>query len=273
MTKPLLIIGNPHSGKTTFIAQLYARLDVNKSSLKLYRAIDNLNPIIEALKCLASGEEVKPTPTDKSTGILLPIQFDDQKIDLYCPDYGGEQINLIIDNREVDKKWTDSIQQSDNWILFIRPSSISTGFDLSNKTIKPELLECKTGEAEEYSISDQSGIIELLQIMIYIKGQDAHFQNNKTKLTIVLTCWDEVRDGEIPKEKLRKYLPLFLNFIESNWVADKINIIGLSSLGFSLKDKENKEKYQTTGSENFGFLIQPDGTEITDITQLILEAI
>jgi len=273
MTKPLLIIGNPHSGKTTFIAQFYARLDVNNSSIKLYRAIDNLNPIIEALKCLASGEEVKPTPTDKSTGILLPIQINDQKIDLYCPDYGGEQINLILENREVDKKWTDSIKHSENWILFIRLSSITTGFDLSNKTIKPELLEYKTGVAEEYSISDQSGLIELLQIMIYIKGQDSHFKNNSTKLTVVLTCWDELKDGEIPKEKLNKYLPLLLNFIESNWVNDKINIIGLSSLGFSLKDKENKVKYQTNGSENFGFLIKPDGTEITDITQLITEAI
>ena len=140
MTKPLLIIGKPHSGKTTFIAQLYTRLDVNKSSLKLYKSIDNLTPIIEALKSLEDGEEVMPTPADKSSSIILPILFDQQKIDLNCPDYGGEQINFIINNRVVDEKWNDAIKQSENWILFIRLSNLVTGYDLSNKTIKPEIF-------------------------------------------------------------------------------------------------------------------------------------
>ena len=272
MTKPILIIGKPHSGKTTFIAQIYARLDVNNSSLKLYKAVDNLNPIIEALKCLANGEEVKATPTDKSTGITLPIQFGEQQIDLYCPDYGGEQINHIIDNREVDSKWSFSIKQSENWILFIRPSNLVTAFDLSNKTIKPEILENGNGEAEKYSISDQSAFIELLQIMLHTKEQDSHFKNATTKLTIVLTCWDEVISGGTPKEELKKCLPLLLNFIETNWTENKINIVGLSALGFSLKEAGNKEKYQAEGSENFGFLIKPDGTQTKDITQLISEA-
>ncbi len=273
MNKPLLIIGKAHSGKTTFLAQLHARLDLNNSALKLYKPVDNLRPIIEALNCLADGEEVKPTPTDKSTAIVLPIQFGEQKIDLNCPDYGGEQINHIIDNREVEAKWSDSIKQSENWILFIRPSNVTTGFDLSNKTIKPEILESGNGIAEEYSISDQSSFIELLQIMLYTKGQDSHFKISTTKLTIVLTCWDEVNDGETPKEKLIKCLPLLYNFVKTSWIESKFNIIGLSALGFSLKEKGNKEKYQTEGSENFGFLIKPDGSEIKDITQLISEAI
>ncbi len=273
MTKSLLIIGKPHSGKTTFLAQLHARLDVSNSILKLYKPVSNLNPIIEALICLADGEEVKATPTDKSTSIILPILFDEQKIDLNCPDYGGEQINHIIDNREVDSKWAEAIQRSSNWILFIRPSNVTTCFDLSNKTIKPQVLENGSREAEEYIISDQSSFIELLQIMLYSKEQDAHFKNSTTKLTIVLTCWDEVKNGETPKEKLKKCLPLFYNFIEANWIETKLNIVGLSSLGLNLKEKGNKEKYQTEGSENFGFLIKPDGSETNDITHLISEAI
>jgi GTPase SAR1 family protein len=273
MTKQLLIIGKPNSGKTTFLAQLHLLLDTNNSSLKLYKPVDNLTPIIDALNCLADGEEVKPTPMEMSTTIILPIQFWEQKIDLNCPDYGGEQINNIIDNREVDAKWTDSIRQSENWILFIRPSNLSANYDLSNKTINPDVLKSGNDTAEEYSISDQSSFIELLQIMLYTKGHDCHFRNADTKLTIVLTCWDEVKNNDTPKQKLIKCLPLLFNFIESNWIESKFNVIGLSALGLNLKEQGNKEKYQTEGSENFGYIIMADGSEIHDITKLISEAL
>jgi hypothetical protein len=273
MTTAILLIGKPHSGKTTFIGQICARVETNNSSLKLYKAVENLAPIIEATRALANGDEVKTTPTEKSTVICLPLQHGEEKIDLDCPDYGGEQINKIIENREVDSKWTESITKSQNWIVFIKPTDLSTAYDLSNKTIKPEILENGDGKSEEFSISDQSSFIELLQILLYTRGQDSHFRNSSIKLTVVLTCWDELNSTATPKEELKKCLPLLLNFIETNWIENKINILGLSSLGFSLKEPANKIKYQEMGSENFGFMIKSDGVKQNDITQLIVESL
>lgn len=273
MATKILLIGKPHSGKTTFIGQLCARVEANNSALKLYKAVENLTPIIEATRALAKGEEVKTTPTDKNSVICLPLQHGEVKIDLDCPDYGGEQVNHIIENREVDFKWADSIKQSENWILFIKPSDLNTSYDLSNKTIKSEELENGNGKSEEYSVSDQSSFIELLQILLHTKGQDSHFKNATTKLTVVLTCWDELTSTSSPKEELKKILPLLLNFIETNWVESKVNILGLSSLGLSLKEQENKIKYQESGSENFGYMLKSDGAKDQDITQLILEAV
>lgn len=273
MATKILLIGKPHSGKTTFIGQLCARVEANNSALKLYKAVENLTPIIEATRALAKGEEVVTTPTDKSTVICLPLQHGEVKIDLDCPDYGGEQVNHIIENREVDSKWADSIMQSENWILFIKPSDVTTSYDLSNKTIKPEVLGNGNGDSEEYSVSDQSSFIELLEIFLHTKGQDSHFKNSTTKLTVVLTCWDEITTAITPKEELKKIFPLLLNFIETNWIESKVNILGLSSLGFSLKEKGNKIKYQESGSENFGFMLKSDGARDNDITHLILEAV
>lgn len=273
MATQILLIGKPHSGKTTFIGQLCARVDANNSALKLYKAIENRTPIIEATKALAKGEEVKTTPTDKSTVVCLPLQNGEVKIDLDCPDYGGEQVNHIIENREVDSKWVKSIKQSENWILFLKPTDLATSYDLSNKTIKPEVLKNGNGKSEEYSVSDQSSFIELLQILLHTNGQDSHFKNSTTKLTVVLTCWDELENTGTPKEELKKILPLLLNFIETNWAESNINILGLSSLGGSLKDPVLKNKYQEDGSENFGYLVKSNGTKENDITQLILEAL
>lgn len=36
MATSILLIGKPHSGKTTFIGQLFARVDANNSVMKLY---------------------------------------------------------------------------------------------------------------------------------------------------------------------------------------------------------------------------------------------
>ena len=93
------------------------------------------------------------------------------------------------------------------------------------------------------------------------------------KLTVVLTCWDELSNTTTPKEELKKILPLLLNFIEANWIETKVNILGLSSQGGSLKDPELKNKYQEEGSENFGYMLMTDGTKEKDITQLIIEAV
>lgn len=273
MTTPILLIGKPHSGKTTFIAQLYARVDSNNSLLKLYKPVENLTPIIEAIRAIANGEEVNATPTDKGSFIRLPLQHGEERIDLDCPDYGGEQVNLIIENRNVDSKWEESIKQSMNWILFVKPTDLSTSYDLSNKTIKPEILENGDGVSEEYLMSDQSSFIELLQILLHTKGQDSHFRNSTSKLTVVITCWDELNSNATPKEELRKCLPLLLNFIEANWIEGRINILGLSSLGFTLKEKKNQQKYQEAGSENFGYIIKSDGKKTNDITELVLESL
>jgi hypothetical protein len=274
MSKPLLIIGKPHSSKTVFIAQFYSRLQKRKSKLSLYKPVDDLSAITAAREALANGEEPEATNTERSVNLILPIQFGEQQIDLVCPDYGGEQINTILTSREVDKKWLDAIKGSDNWIFFIRLNNISEQLDISKITVTDEHTQ-GSGEVAEipFSISDQSALIELLQIFLHSKEHDYHFKNSRIKLTVVLTCWDELETKEKPKQVLQRNLPLLLNFIESNWKADKLKIIGLSAQGFPLNSEENKEKYQIEGSENFGYLIKEDGQETTDITELISEAL
>jgi Double-GTPase 1 len=274
MSKPLLIIGKPHSSKTVFIAQFYSRLQKRKSKLSLYKPVDDLSAITAAREALANGEEPEATNTERSVNLILPIQFGEQQIELVCPDYGGEQINTILTSREVDKKWLDAIRGSDNWIFFIRLNNISEQLDISKITVTDEHIH-GSGEVADipFSISDQSALIELLQIFLHSKEHDYHFKNSKIKLTVVLTCWDELETKEKPKQVLQNNLPLLLNFIESNWKADKLKIIGLSAQGFPLDRDENKEKYQIEGSENFGYLIKEDGQETTDITELISEAL
>jgi hypothetical protein len=273
MNKSILIIGKPNSSKTTFIAQLYSRLIDKNFKLTLYKPVEDFTLIKEALELLAQGKETEPTSAEINQILSLPIQIDGKKIDIVCPDYGGEQINEIINQREINETWKRLIKESNNWVLFIRLNSLTTNYDLSNKTISPDLIENKNNSLEEYSISDQSSFIELLQIMLHIKKQDLHFKSSNTILTIALTCWDELETVETPTEKLNSDLPLLHNFIQSNWENNQFNIVGLSAQGFSLNNIENQKKYQIKGPENFGFLIKKDGTRTNDITILVSESL
>jgi hypothetical protein len=244
--------------------------------MSLLKPVENITAIKEAADLLANGEESKPSPTDRNVGLTMSLGHNGETIELYCPDYGGEQVNHIIDNREVNDKWQSAIAESNNWVLFIRPTNLNTSHDLSTKTINPASLGGSSASEAEYVVSDQSAFIELLQIILHSKGHNAHFKNKSVKITVVLTCWDEIEvkdQSETPREKLKQVLPLLLNYIDMNWAQDKISIIGLSAQGFRLNSEENVGKYQIEGNENFGFIIKPDGTRSEDITELISEAL
>ena len=274
MNKQLLIIGKPHSSKTVFLSQFYSRLRKKKSILTLYKPVEDLTPISKAREALANGEVPSPTPTNKSEEFFLPIRLEDNFIDLICPEYGGEQINSIIETKELGKIWTKAIESSDNWIFFIRLNSINKSVDITTLTLNDEHKEeISENSNVEYSISEQSSLIELLQILLHTKGNNYHLKNDKVRLTVVLTCWDELDIKEKPKKVLQNELPLLLDFIEANWDQNYIKIIGLSALGFPLNSKQNKEKYQFEGPEKFGYIIREDGEESSDITELVQEAL
>ena len=275
MSTSILLIGKPHSSKTVFLSQFYSKLQKNKSKLKLYKSVDDLSPISGAREALASGEEPQTTPSEKSVKFYLPIQVAEKQVDLKCPEYGGEQVLSIVENRELNKEWTTSIQESDSWILFIRLNNVNKSLDISDVTYSEQHQKSSEDPLSEteYKISDQSFFIELLQILLHAKGTDYHRLNDKLKLTIVLTCWDEMNTEEKPYDVLQSKLPLLLNFLESNWDESYLNIIGLSAQGFSLTTPENKEKYQIEGPEEFGYLVLPDGAQTNDITELIEQAL
>ncbi|CAA9200820.1 TRAFAC clade GTPase domain-containing protein [Flavobacterium collinsii] len=275
MNKSILLIGKPHSSKTVFLSQLYSRLQKKKSNLKLYKAVEDLTPIYAAREALSSGEEPQTTPAEESVKFYLPIQFSAGQVDLRCPEYGGEQVQSIVQNREVNKEWKSSIEDSNSWVLFIRLNNINKSLDLSDITYSEEHKK-GVGRSEaviEDKISDQSFFIELLQILLHFKGHDYHILNEKVKLTVVLTCWDEMNTTDKPYDILKSKLPLLLNFVESNWSSELLKIVGLSAQGFPLDTIENKEKYLTEGPEQFGYLVLSDGTQSNDITQLIEEAL
>lgn len=274
-TKPILLIGKPHSSKSVFLTQFYTRVQKNKSLLSLYEPVADLTPIFSVKESLAKGEEPQTTPTDKNVQFNLPISLNGTNVDLTCPEYGGEQIKRIIETREVDNQWKKAINESNNWLFFIRLRSINRNLDISSITLTDNHTHSDNDNSEPIlsNLSEQSSLIELLQIFLHVKKYNYHIKNTKVKLSVVLTCWDELDTELTPETIMEKELPLLLAFIKSNWDLKQINILGLSAQGFPLNIDKNREKYQIQGPENFGYLIKQNGEMRTDITEIISEAL
>lgn len=269
--KELLIIGPPKSGKTTFLAQLYGRLLHKRGKLQLASAPENIEGIKAAYDRLAEGLEPESTPSADNLEVRIPVICEDQEFILHCKDYGGEQVRDIVALMEYDKTWTERARSNDRWIIFIRPSEIGHRFDLSMKgQADKDRTETNTAITRT---SDQSQFIELVQVLLHARGTGMKQPIDIPRLIIALTCWDELSTDSTPDYVLHQKMPLFAQFIASNWLPGAWKVMGVSAQEFPLKTQEARDKYLDELPMNFGYLVLSDNLQEKDLTRLIEEAL
>lgn len=267
-----LIIGQPDSGKTTYLAQFLTRVTRKKSRITLSKMPENIKAISDAQKRLASGEEPIPTNADVNVELHIPVLIKDKQVDINCPDYGGEQVSACIDLMEVDTKWEKITQNSDHWLLFIRAGKISPEYDLSVSSYEKVEID-SSNKKTTIGLSEQSKLIELLQFLLHVKKVGVKKNISSPKLTVVITCWDELNTESSPREVLAEKLPLLNNFIETVWDHKCFGLFGVAAQEFPLKSQDAKDKFIDECPENFGYMVTPEGVKDKDLTKLIEKAL
>lgn len=264
----ILIIGSPKSGKTTFLAQLYGRMQSKKGNIRLARAPQNIIGIIKAYERLADGMEAETTPATENLEIKVPIIWDENELELTFKDYGGEQVSKIVNLLEYDKTWQARAKDNDRWILFIRPGEIFHHYDLTI-TGYAKIDSAREGDGVHNEMSHQYTFIELIQALLHARGAGIKNGLRTPKLVIALTCWDELGTDKKPREILQEKLPLFHQFVETNWDGASYKVLGLSPQEFRLDNKEAKAKYLDELPESFGYLVDEQGSQDRDLTKLV----
>jgi energy-coupling factor transporter ATP-binding protein EcfA2 len=263
----ILIIGPPNSGKTTFLAQLYGRMQTKKGVVTMIQTPHNIVAIQGAYERLAEGLETQATPANENLEITIPVQVKGKKIDLTFKDYGGEQVQEITDLLSYDKTWQKRAQENDRWILFIRPGLIYHHYDLT-LTGYADISSGNEHEKLHNELSHQYTFIELIQALLHARGSGIKTDLNVPKLVIALTCWDELETQLSPKEILVQKLPFFLHFVSTLWAEDSYTIVGVSSQEFRLDTIDARDKYLDELPESFGYMVSEAGQE-RDLTRLI----
>jgi hypothetical protein len=267
----IIIIGQPGTSKTTYLSQLVLQVEGKKKAIKFRNKPDDISILKDAIARLRSGQEVQATPSDNNEVIKLPLLINDKEIDLICPDYAGEQISHLLESREINMKWIDLISKSDAWIVFIRPTQLSVFYDISTKNIR-EAETLKQPTTTEFKVSDQSNLIELLQILRHYKTLTVQQKTKTPKLLVVFTCWDELNTKKAPSEYAQKQLPLFYEYIINNWIKDSFSFAGLSAQGGKMEDV--KEQYEISGPEESAYIVEQDGGDnVYDLSLLLTKVL
>ena len=267
----ILIIGGPNAGKTHFGGQLYGRLNSRQFEYKLApnNRPSDLTIFEDVLTKLAEGK--RAGHTESSANRTIQLKADDSKgnsVIFSFPDYAGEQVNMIVDNRRVNDLWKEYIDKSNSWILFIRLDEIEVLEDLINRGIpSPEEIQKRQSITPPVKVSDAAHFVELLQTIVYIKSVSKLQKITNPNLTIILTCWDllKVDESVIPSDLLKKRMPLLWDFVTNSWNENSLSILGLSSTEKTLTDDPDDDYIDRTPIE-FGYIINEEGKREEDLT-------
>ncbi|WP_440030167.1 hypothetical protein [Chromobacterium amazonense] len=261
----ILLVGESNVGKTHYGAQFLKRLVVQTCALKMSGAATNLEAFSTALSCLTEGKLTDHTPAEAYVESIWPIvDKAGKRAELVWPDYGGEQVRSLVSQRRIPVAWHGRVLEATDWVLFIRLHSLRSEDDLFSRPLQSFAATEPLREESAYEPSDQARLIELLQMLLYLA--QLHFDHplHKPRLTILLSCWDELETKELPAELLASQLPMLSSFVSSNWASP--TIMGLSALERPLSKTDTDQEYAIRGPEEFGYVVLPNGERSTDIT-------
>jgi len=262
----ILVLGASGVGKTHYAGQLLGRLRHDrKGKLRLRTGgVDDLSKLEEVLACLEEGRAAGHTPADTWTGIHCLLETTNgSKVSLDWPEYAGERLLSIIERRTLPLEWRNSVEASTGWMLFLRPSTLKLHEDiLERPTGLPPVHTSSNGSSVDGSSwDDRARYTELLQMLLFAAGKSTFKKANKPRLSIVLSCWDELETIKTPEEILANRLPMLNAFIRSYWQDSAWSVWGLSSLGRHLSQKKQDDDFASQGPEHFGYVIPPQSMD------------
>ena len=265
LTPELVLLGGPNSGKTHYAGQLYGRLRRRPGLLRIRNdqgTPPDLSALEEVLHCLENGHAAAHTPSGTWAEVLLPLEDGQGKpMNLRWPDYAGEQLKSVFEQRTVSEVWQSRLCKAQGWLLFIRIKSETT-----YPEALPELAQQPKGRnvaaiGRTGSWDANAYWVELLQILLHVAGLGTVARLAQPRLVVLLSCYDELEsiDHLTPKQILAQRLPLVSAFIDSLWLPDAASVWGLSALGRLLEKDSADETFIYEGSEYQGWIVPPEG--------------
>ena len=260
--RSLLLIGESDVGKTHYGAQILRRLNAGSGAFELVDGV-SLKPFKTALDKISQGLSAPHTPRAEYTESIWTLRrrVSGSKLDLVWPDYGGEQISGMIDGKSLPASWHDKIVEASGWIFVVRPSQVPLPEDILTRAVSFPAVD----DPADSTLSPQSKLIELLQMLQYKKCSYMDHKGMLPPLAVLLSCYDELATEEPPGTYCRAHLPMFDQYLSSNWPRDRLRIFGVSPLGQALSQTDPDEDYAASGPEKRGFIIDEQGNKTADL--------
>lgn len=261
--KSIILVGNPDSGKSNYVARLWLALQSKKFDLFSPSPPDNIQYVEDIAAHLLQGRFSPRTDKDETKRnfeILIQSRNGIKNASILIPDVSGELWKKAVDTYEIPADWLTTLKSSSAALLFVRV--------LSDLNVQPldwvnsqKLLEfeMETGVIDaQKEIPTQVRLIELLRFL----EQTLMANHEKPKVAVIVTAWDllhndETKDG--PEGYLKKEFPMFFGRL-FDCSKLEIKIYGSSIVGGDLRFEEFVKTYFSQDPTDSGYIVTKDNT-------------
>lgn len=264
-TVQIAVFGESNVGKSHYGAQLIGRLNAETGSMRMRGAAPDLAAFDDVVQSLSGGVPGAHTAAGTYTETLLPVLTEGNvAIDLNWPDYAGEQVSQLLEERRIPMSWKQRVETADGWVLMVRPKRAPLAEDIFSRPLGD--LQASRSDSGVIERSPQARLVELLQMLMYTTH--ARTGKDKPALAVVLSCWDELQvpEGTTPEQVLRRNLPLLAAFVRNNWDERHRLVFGLSATGVALSKDSPNQDFIYKGAEQMGWVVTTDGASTPDLT-------
>lgn len=261
MSRSIILLGGPDSGKTNYIGALWRALDDGSGALHAVEQPDDITFVLEVTDHLFQGSFAPRTElsdTRRDFEVVVAATKGGPKSKVIVPDISGELWSNAVTDNEISTNWMDELKRADSALLFLRVGS--------DQDVRPldwvasrKMLE-KIGNEKDKGIPTQVMLCELIHFL-----EDSLTEREDggvPRLSVVVAAWDLVDAEQFeqgPVAYIEREYPLVAGKL-ADLETLNVQIFGLSSVGGDLKhDPTYRKTYLKAGSDGQGWVAMHDG--------------
>ncbi|CNB70268.1 TPA: hypothetical protein RFB65_004276 [Yersinia enterocolitica] len=263
MSRSIILLGGPDSGKTNYIGPLWRALDDKTGALHAVEQPKDIKFVLEVADHLFQGSFAPRTElsdTRRDFEVLVAAIKDGPQSRVIMPDISGELWRNAVADNEISTDWMDELKQADAALLFLRVGS--------DQDVRPldwvasrKMLE-KIGNEEDQGIPTQVMLCELIHFLedSLTEREDGELP----RLSVVVAAWDLVDAKQFengPIAYIEREYPLVAGRL-ADLKTLNVQVFGLSSVGGDLKhDPVYRQAYLKAGTDGHGWVAMYDGNK------------
>lgn len=261
MSRSIILLGGPDTGKTNYIGRLWRALDDGTGALHAAEQPQDIKFVLEVTDHLFEGgfaPRSEHSEARRDFEVVVAAKKGGPQSKVIVPDILGELWRKAVIENEIDTDLMDELRNADAALLFVRVQSDQDVRPLDWVTSR-RMLE-KLGAEEDQGPPTQVMLCELIR---FLENSLALRQDgNLPRLSIVVAAWDLV-DEEMFKKGPFAYLqneyPLFAGRVADLEDLD-VQIFGLSIVGGDLEnDSDYRQAFLEKGLDGHGWIAVRDG--------------
>lgn len=261
MSRSIILLGGPDSGKTNYIGRLWRALDHGTGALHAAEQPEDINFVLEVTDHLFAGgfaPRSEHSDARRDFEVVVAATTNGQRSRVVVPDISGELWRQAVIDSEISPDWMSELRRADAALLFVRVDSDQDVRPLDWVTSR-RMLE-KLGGGEDQALPTQVMLCELIR---FLEGSLVNRKDGGLpRLSVVVTAWDRVDAGTFeqgPVAYLESEYPLVAGRLADLQDLD-VRIFGLSVVGGDLKHDPNyRQAFLEAGLDGKGWVAVNDG--------------